>query len=186
MACAYYPKIVLPVRRNLQDTSYDCGPASLKIILETLGVHVDEERLMKMGKTTPEEGTPPDKLIAILKEFGVKHEVIDHANLELIEQKIREINLLLVDYQSWGDGGSDYKGLNTGHYSVVFGFNKTHLWIADPAKHKTQDYKKWGARKMRKDMFLERWQDREEGGTKTYRWMIAVPLCQKNFLKKDK
>lgn len=183
MACAYYPKIILPIRKNLQDTVYDCGPASLKIIMETLGISVNEEKLMKICRTTPEAGTTPDQLITALKKFKIKHEVIDHASLEILEDKIRNLYLCLVDFQAWGEGGADYKGLNTGHYSVVFGFNKTHLWIADPAKHKTEDYKKWGARKMRKDMFVERWLDKEFDGTRTYRWMIAVPLCQPQFKK---
>lgn len=178
MPCAYYSKVILPIRKNLQDNSYDCGPASLKIIMETLGIPIDEERLMKICQTSAEKGTQPNQLIAALKKFKIKHEVIEHASLELLERKIRGLNLCLVDFQAWGDGGADYKGLNTGHYSVVFGFNRTHIWLADPAKHKTKDYKKWGARKMRKDMFLERWLDKEDNGARTYRWMITVPLHQ--------
>lgn len=178
MAYAYYPKIILPVRRNLQDTTYDCGPACLKIILETLGIHLSEQRLMKLCRTTPNEGTNPQNMINLLKKLKIAFEVIDHADIDLIEEKIRNLNLCIVDYQAWGDGGSEYRGLDTGHYSVVFGYNKTHFWIADPAKHRTEDHKKWGTRKMRKDFFSEHWADKEEQGTQTYRWMIAVSLAQ--------
>ena len=184
MACAYYSKIILPIRKNLQDTVYDCGPASLKIIMETLGIFIDEEKLMRICKTTPEWGTEPENIIEALKKFGIKHEVLDHASIDLVEKKIRRLNLCLVDFQAWAGGGADYKGLTSGHYSVIFGFNKTHVWIADPAKHRTEDYKKWGARKMRKDIFLDHWLDKKLDGTKTYRWMIAVPLCQHHLEKK--
>ncbi|MCJ7792694.1 MAG: cysteine peptidase family C39 domain-containing protein [Candidatus Marinimicrobia bacterium] len=178
MAYAYYPKVILPIRRNLQDTTYDCGPASLKIILETLGVHLDEKKLIKMGKTTPKEGTRPEALIKTLKELGLRHKLIEHANLEILVKAIRHLNLCLVDYQAWGDSGEEFKGLETGHYSVVFGFNKTHLWIADPAKHHPKKQKKWGVRKVRKDLFGQRWADKEVDGTKTHRWMVAIPIVQ--------
>lgn len=186
MTYAYYPKIILPVKRNLQDTPYDCGPASLKIILETLGIHISEERLMKLCKSTPEKGTSPEAMIDLFKKLKITFEVIEHATIELIEEKIRNLNLCIVDYQAWGDGGSEYRGLNTGHYSVVFGYNKTHLWIADPAKHRTGDYKKWGTRKMRKDFFAEHWMDKEGTETQTYRWMIAVPLVQSKHTEQIK
>lgn len=178
MGYTYYPKVILPLRRNLQDTSYDCGPASLKIIFETLGIHIGEEKLMKMGKTTPEKGTSPEELINILNELAIKHVVVEHATIELIEQKIRQLNLCLVDYQAWGESGEEFKGLETGHYSVIFGFDKTHLWLADPAKHHTKKQKKWGARKVRKDLFATRWDDKEESGIVTHHWMVCIPMVQ--------
>jgi len=158
----------------------------MKIILETLGIRLSEKRLMHLCGTTPTKGTSPQAMIDLLKKLKVDFEVINHATMEMIEEKIRGLNLCIVDYQAWGRGGSEYRRLDTGHYSVVFGYNKTHLWIADPAKHRTEDYKKWGTRKMRKDFFAEHWADKEEQGTKTYRWMIAVPLLQTKLRRRNK
>lgn len=179
MSHTYFPRVILPIKLNLQDTAYNCGPASVKIILETLGISIDEEKLMKMQKTTPKEGTSPNNLVKCLADLGIKHEVIEHASITNIEDKIRQFNLCLVDFQAWGDGGNEFKGLETGHYSVVFGFNKTHLWVADPAKHHTEKQKSWGARKIRKDLFTQRWADKEASGIKTHHWMVSVPLFQR-------
>lgn len=178
MSLKYYPKIILPVCLNIQDTTYGCGPASLKIIFDTLGIHLSEEKLMKMTKITPKGGTKPAELVKVLTELRIKHKEISHASIEMIEDKIRSLNLCLVDYQAWGEGGTDYKGLKTGHYSVVFGFDKIRLWIADPAKHHSEKQRKWGARKIRKDIFVQNWADKEVSGIETHHWLIAVPLVQ--------
>jgi predicted double-glycine peptidase len=175
----YYPKVILPVCRNLQDTNYDCGPASLEIVLNSLGIEISEERLIRLAKADPEEGTPPERLTKALDELGVKYELIEPAGVDILEEKIRNLNLCLVDYQAFGEGGADYKNLGTGHYSVVFGYDQTQYWVADPAMHHVESRKKWGARKIRKDLFVEHWKDREADGNKTYHLMIAVPLGQK-------
>ncbi len=178
MPLSYYTKVVLPVRRNLQDVPYDCGPASLKIILETLGIHLSEKELMRMCGTNFEDGTSPSEMVTALKNLHIQHEVIHPGSLNILESKVRELNLCLVDYQAWGDGGGQYMGLGTGHYSVVFGFNQTHIWLADPAKHHTEKQQKWGARCVRKDIFLKHWSDKEGNGRIVKRWMVAVPLVQ--------
>lgn len=180
MPLTYYTKVVLPVRKNLQDVSYDCGPASLLIILSTLGIQITEKELMRRCKTNFRDGTTPEDMIAAFKEMKIAYQEYHPASIRLLQEQIRTLHLCMVDYQAWGDSGSQYKGLDTGHYSVVFGYNKTHLWIADPAKHKTKKQKKknWGARKVRKDVFNKHWADKETDGTKTSKWMVAVPLVQ--------
>ena len=50
MSYRMYSKVVLPIRINLQDTTYDCGPASLLIILESLGKDISEKMLMKLKR----------------------------------------------------------------------------------------------------------------------------------------
>lgn len=49
---SFFHKVILPIKPNIQDTNYDCGAASLKIILNTLGIQVDEEKLMELTETT--------------------------------------------------------------------------------------------------------------------------------------
>ena len=178
MSHSLYPTVILPVRRNLQDTHYDCGPASLAIILETLGRHYTEETLMKWGHTTPQDGTTPEMLDHILNKIEVRHEIFPHASIGLVEQEIRNFNLCLIDYQAWADGGSEIEEVESGHYSVIFGFNETHFYLADPAKRHTKVDKEWGFRTIGKDLFAKRWYEQEENGEKTYHWMMSVPLVQ--------
>lgn len=178
MPYSFYSKIVLPIKRNLQDTPYDCGPASVLAILQTLGIDVDEQKLMSLGHCSRENGTSPDGLKKIFNHFKINFEEIFKADLNTIEESIRSLKLCLVAYQAWPIG-SEKETLDSGHYSVIFGISPHHLWIADPAKHHTHKYAKWGARKMRKDLFLKDWIDKEDNKQILERWMITVPLYQK-------
>lgn len=180
MAYKYFDAIILPVRRNIQDTTYDCGPASLKIILETIDQDFSEESLIKICKATPEFGTNPQALDFALKKLEVRHETIERASIKIIENKIRKLNLCIINYQAWGKCGQHYKNLETGHFSVVFGFNSEHLYVADPHKNHTEKCNEWGFRTIHKKLLNERWKDKiPPNGDLTYHWMIAVPLVQK-------
>jgi ABC-type bacteriocin/lantibiotic exporter with double-glycine peptidase domain len=174
----FYQNVILPIRRNLQDTKYDCGPASLEIILETLGRDIREKTLMRIAHTTL-QGTSPENIAHTLRKLKIKHQIIPHGSIALIEEKIRNFNLCLVNYQAWGENGAEIKNLDSGHYSVIFGFTPTHFFVADPAKRHTVKYnKQWGFRTIKKNLFSKRWRDKEENGEKTFHWMLAVPLNQ--------
>lgn len=180
MAYKYFDTIILPVRRNIQDTDYDCGPASLKIVLETIDRNISEETLIKICKTISCFGTKPWALSSALKKLEVKHETIERASVKIMEDKIRKLNLCIINYQAWGECGQHYKNLETGHFSVVFGFNPEHLYIADPHKNHTEKCNEWGFRTMHKKLLSERWKDKIPPNEElTYHWMIAVPLVQK-------
>jgi hypothetical protein len=114
----------------------------------------------------------------VLKRLRIQHVVHPHATIALIEDCIHKLNLCVVDYQAWGKSGREFKTLEAGHYSVIFGFNRTHFFVADPAKRHTRKRATWGFRLIQKDLFRKRWADREATGEKTWHWMIAVPLVQ--------
>jgi ABC-type bacteriocin/lantibiotic exporter with double-glycine peptidase domain len=173
MAHRFYPTIILPVKRKIQERLYDCGPSSLIIILETLGRTVSEKTLMRLARTNPETGTDTKDLSRTLQKLNVYHQVHYLADRDLIESSIRNLNLCIVNYQAWGKGGRDAKTLSAGHYSVIFGFNVTHFYLADPSKVQTKKRSTWGFRQIRKDLFEERWQ-----GKDTKRWLLTVPLAQ--------
>jgi predicted double-glycine peptidase len=185
MPYSYYSKVVLPIKKNLQDTKYSCGPASLVIVCQSLGLDVSEEKMMEMAHTTPEFGSSPAELARALDQLNVKYEIIHPGSIKILEQKIRELNLCIVDYQAWANNGSELAKVNAGHYSVVFGFNADQIWLADPAKHKTGVYDKWGARRMSKELFNKHWYDKEAEGIETNKFMMAIPLYQK-FIKSKK
>lgn len=170
--------VVLPVQRWLQLHPHSCGPASLKIVLDSLGIEHEEEHLASLCGTRPATGTQPDGLRRGLRALGVRHEVVEPADLTEIEARIGRSEYCIVDYQAWGRRGSDYRDLLTGHYSVVFGVDRTHLMLADPAKKPPGDAPGWGMRAMRKDLFHGRWRDRGPGGLRTHRWMMCIPAVQ--------
>ena len=169
--------IILPVRRHLQMGHFDCGPATLKIILDSLGRKMSEKTLMRICHTNKKAGTNPRNLIVALKKLGVKHKLYRHGDKKILEDSIRGLNLCIVDYQAWMVS-DEFKKLDAGHYSVIFGFNEDYYYFSDPAKHHTPKDKEWGYRTVRKDLFFKRWKDISAKGEKFFHWMIAVPLCQ--------
>lgn len=181
MSLHYYHEIILPVKPNLQQKHYDCGAASLQIIAETIGLEIPEEELMKLTKTTSEEGAAHANIARALDTLGIRYNLENEANIELIEHKLRNLELCLVDYQAWFDGTSNPEKLTDGHYSVIFGHNPTHFWVADPSKHRRQvmSPEKAGIRRIRKDLFRKRWIDGYADRELVFRhWMITVPIYQ--------
>ncbi len=170
--------VILPIHRHIQSTPYSCGPASLKVVLDTLGLTVDEHTLMAICGTTAIKGTQPAGLSRALDHLNVHHEIHERGEVSLIETKIRNLHYCIVDYQAWGRRGSDFRNLKSGHYSVIFGFDRTHFFFADPAKKPTGNRKTWGVRTIRQDLFDSRWKDREPCGKFTHRWMMSIPLSQ--------
>src|SRR5262245_21856362 len=137
--------IILPVVRHLQEESWSCGTAALKIVLDSVGRPARERELINLCGAAPHHGTPPWAMATGLERLGVSHEVVDSATIDVIEQRIRSLQLCIVDYQSWGRRGRDYQRGRTGHYSVVFGYDPTHLLLADPAKGKRSPAREpWG------------------------------------------
>ncbi|MDD5083671.1 MAG: C39 family peptidase [Candidatus Moranbacteria bacterium] len=170
-----YPSVILPVHRHLQYEEYTCGPASLRIIVETLNGRdklPSELEIAKLCGTNPKTGTDPDRMVSALESLGVEHVVQEQATLQTIEECIRRFQLCLVDFQAHDDGSKD------GHYSVVFGFDETHFFIADPYKKKGMRNKEWGFRRIRKDLFEQRWHARHIDGVRVVHWMVAVPFVR--------
>lgn len=169
---------MLPVRKHLQQRPWSCGPASLRIVLHSLGLHLGEEELIHMSDASRERGTQPAGLMRALDHLRIQYQEVEPGSLAAIERHLHAFEYVVVDYQAWGRRGHDYRALLTGHYSVVFGFNASHLFLADPAKKPRTGIDPWGTRSVRKDLFERRWRDRGPGGLRTHRWMLCVPLAQ--------
>lgn len=168
-----YPSVVLPIRKHLQFEEHTCGPASIRIIVETLNGHdtlPSEKEITELCRTNSKTGTDPDMMVEVLSDLNIRHFLLEHATLDTIESCIRRFELCLVDYQAYDDGTGD------GHYSVIFGFDETHFLVADPAKKKSAHTKEWGFRRIRKDLFEKRWHARHIDGVRALHWMVAIPL----------
>jgi len=181
MASPYFYEFILPIRPNLQDEKYDCGAASLRTIVETLGIDVREHILMRLTNTTPKDGASHTAIVSALELLEIQHEVIPNASIELVEQKVKMLNLCLVDYEAWFESKTEFETFDGVHYSVIFGFNSTHFWLADPSKHRAQirDPHNLGVRTIEKELFNSRWIDGYTDRGMVYKkWMVAVPLYQ--------
>lgn len=174
-----YHSVVLPVDFTVQQTDHTCGPACLKIVLRSLGLEgVKENILAKLCQTTEQHGTDPNKMAPTLRAFGVRCREVRHGgSVEDIENELDNFRLCIVEYRAWGQGGTD---INNGiHYSVIFGYDRTHFFMADPYKGEHSKSKRYAFRTIRKDLFQKRWWARDSHGKKIHHWYIAVSLKQR-------
>lgn len=160
---------LVPVKPVTQVNGYECGVACVQTILGTKGLRSNRLSLKKNLRTTRRYGTLSENIKEILGSYGLPTEEKFKAKLSDIETALCKGNLCLVAYQAWG-ARKYYKKLQSGHYSVVFGFEKDYLWLADPFVKGERVRYKTGIRKIRKTVFEERWMD-EDG---LDHWMLSV------------
>jgi Peptidase_C39 like family len=82
--------------------------------------------------TTPEGGTAPNAIVEVAKAHGLKVEARAPMTLEQLKAHIDKKHPVIVAYQAHGNPKS-YKANNSGHYSVVVGYDHENIYLQDPA-----------------------------------------------------
>ena len=115
-----------------------CGPASLKMILGYFGIIKSENELSRLTNCTQEWGVEAEVLIRVAKSMGFQGEIHDNARFNDIKTWVHKRKIpIIVDWFSPEEAG---------HYSVVVGFDKDKIILADPhfgelKKHKIEWFK---------------------------------------------
>lgn len=165
--------LILPVKPVVQANNYECGLACTQSILASKKIRSNRLLLKKRLGTSKEGGTMPSKIKEVLRERGLKVTEKHGSTLEELESNIKKGKICLVAYQAWGDK-KYFEKMQSGHYSLVVGFEKDFLWLMDPnVRGKRVKYRK-GVRKIGKEVFEARWKD-EDAKQKLYdHWYLAV------------
>jgi ABC-type bacteriocin/lantibiotic exporter with double-glycine peptidase domain len=100
-----------------------CGPASFKMILDYYGVNYSQEKLAKLTKTTPNEGCAEEDIVRVAKKLGFKAYIKQNSSIKEIKKLISKGIPVIVDW---------FSPEQAGHYSVIVGFNKNKILLADP------------------------------------------------------
>ncbi len=146
--------IIENIKSRKQLTSYTCGIAVLRTIFLYYGKNVHEKTLVKKGSITSDLGTSHKQICYLANLYKFKGYSKRNSNIEEIEGWIRKNVPVIVNYQDGNNNG------NNGHYSVVIGFNKRWLYLADPSNYYEGDYKKYSnVKRILKSVFLIRWWD---------------------------
>lgn len=159
----------MPVKPKTQVNGYECGVACVQTILGTRGMKSNRLNLKKRLKTKPSYGTLSENIKEVLEDRGLRIMEKFMANMADIEAELGKGKLCLVAYQAWG-AKKYYEKLQCGHYSVIFGFEKDYLWLADPFVKGDRVRYRAGVRKIRREVFEERWVDADG----LDHWMLAV------------
>jgi hypothetical protein len=118
---------ILEVPYHDQQTSFYCGPAAIKMVMEyTLGIEVSQDALSQEMNTDIEKGIT---YTSLMDEPFIHRELTDimegRTTLNQLKKQITlgHAPILLI----WFDERHE-----TGHYVVAVGFNQTGLFVNDP------------------------------------------------------
>lgn len=130
----------LPIKPVRQTPGF-CGPASLHMVLSYFDVSTTEQTLARLAKSTRKAGTTAKGLLSAAKKFGFKGKVQDNASFKDIQKWLDKKIPVIIDWFSGDDG----------HYSVVVGLTKQHIFFQDPEIA--------GIRKINRTTFKRLWFD---------------------------
>jgi len=99
-----------------------CGVASLKMVLDFLGIKKSEKELIKLTNASREKGTSAKNIVKVVRQMGLKGFVKDFATFSDIGKYLAKKIPVIVDWFSKNDG----------HYSVVVGIDKKYIYLQDP------------------------------------------------------
>lgn len=99
-----------------------CGPASLKMVFDYLGIIKTQEEWAKLSGTTQEDGVQNEGMIKAIKSVGFSCKIIKEASFLDLENLVKTHNTTMIIW--WSEGG--------GHYSPVVDITEKSIIIADP------------------------------------------------------
>jgi predicted double-glycine peptidase len=139
-----------------QSTGFSCGAAALQAVLAYWGIEEREDRLIARLHSTPEQGTHPDDIVRVSREFGLKAELREGLGLEDLEAALRTGVTVIVDLQAWRDKSERpwSEDWEDGHYMILLGIDAQNLYFEDPSLLGSRGI-------IPRPEFVERWHDYE-------------------------
>jgi ABC-type bacteriocin/lantibiotic exporter with double-glycine peptidase domain len=146
-------KIDLPSVK--QTKSYSCGAGVFRSIAKHYGIEICEKDLIKLLKTSYEEGTDPTDLKKIVQTIGLNIKEHHNMSIGLLKKYLNEKKPVICAIQAYGKP-KDYKKDKNGHYVIAIGYDKNYIYFEDPVLKGRRGH-------LKNDEFLKRWHDYDEG-----------------------
>lgn len=127
-----------------------CGPASLKMVLEYLGLSKTEKELAELCKVDVNLGTSDALIKNAAETLGFAVEIKNNSSFDDVQKWINRGLPVIVDWFTRGVSNSD-SAVCDGHYSVVVGLDDEYIYLQDPEIG--------GLRKIERNDFLRVWFD---------------------------
>jgi ABC-type bacteriocin/lantibiotic exporter with double-glycine peptidase domain len=107
-----------------------CGPASFKMVMDFFGENHSQQYWAQLtalkiirGKINIEYGCDDEKFVKVVEEIGYKGFCKDHSSIAEVKKFVKKQIPVIVNWFSPEEGG---------HFSVVVGFEKDKILLADP------------------------------------------------------
>lgn len=140
-----------------QRTHFSCGAAVVHSICAYYGLglasHYDYFPYLETDETY---GTPPDKIVAYLKDVGISCRVVHDMGIRNLCSEIQKKRPVIVALQAYGINKT-YKNNGNGHYLVAIGYDKKNIFFEDPWLNCLRGY-------IPKSEFVSRWHDMDVSG----------------------
>lgn len=157
---------ILDFPKTRQADKWTCGANAVQKVCEYFGEDHREMDLVKILRTTPDEGTFLQPIIEFFKKSKYRIDVREHMTVDDLQKYIdRNIPVILM-IQAWSKDVSEYDGWTNGHYTVCIGYTRNELLFADPSLYDI-GY-------IPKNELPDRWHDIDVGEKKYYQLGIAV------------
>ena len=119
-----------------------CGPACIKMIMDSCDIVKSENTWAKLTKTSRLKGCSEKEIVRIAESMGFYSYVQQRSSINELKRLLAKGRFIIVDWFSPEEGG---------HYSVVVKIDKANIWLADPHFSKIKKHSiNW---------FEERWFD---------------------------
>lgn len=145
----------------MQANSYSCGVGVAQAVAQYYGVWgYHAHHVAKLG-TTEAEGTHPAAIVRYLRGLGLDARIVEGMTLADLRRHVDAGVPVILDFQAWNeDPRHDYaREWEDGHYCVVVGYNRGHVFLEDPSLLGTIGW-------VRDAELLARWRDYENEGVK--------------------
>jgi ABC-type bacteriocin/lantibiotic exporter with double-glycine peptidase domain len=113
-----------------KQSKYNCGPASLKMVLEYFGTLVTEKELAKVARTN-KAGTKGKNLVSAAKKYGYEAFIKDGASLNDLKKFVKNNIPVIVNWFS----------VEEDHYSAVVNLDDKYVYLIDPEDAKLKKIK---------------------------------------------
>ena len=145
----------LPMREQRYD--FDCSVAVGWSFLRYCKIKVDYSILLKASKVCPVDGLHPQKLVNLIRKFGLDVSLKEHTNIRFLKSQINASKPVIILLQHRKEYRKTWK--NTwiyGHYGVVFGYDDDKIFIYNPSIG--------GVKILTYEQLNNRWHDDWNGG----------------------
>jgi len=148
------------VPHHFQETDHTCGPAALKMVLESLwGTVLDEDELAELLATDHPNGTGQRAIEVLLSRSGLAVRSFDtETTLDELRPLLAQGHVIIVLYY--------LEVQSTDHYAVVTAIDDQHVVLSDPLLGPDI--------RLPRAEFESSWESRENIPGRRDRWALAV------------
>ncbi|MEM3113040.1 MAG: peptidase C39 family protein [Candidatus Pacearchaeota archaeon] len=128
-----------------QETQYTCGPACMRMVLDSLGIKKSERQITKLLGTNKIRGTNHRDFVSLAEKYKLRYSVHREASIEDLKHYYKNHYKIIVCYF--------HPKERVGHYAVIKKLTPTKITLMDPTDGPDKTYslkyfdKFWSSRK---------------------------------------